>query len=46
MFKRLNHITDQLYEVELVESEIEHKEPIFVGFFTLQCTKLRMLELY
>ena len=24
MFKRLNHITDQLYEVELVKSEIEH----------------------
>ena len=24
MFKRLNHITDQLYEVELVKPEIEH----------------------
>ena len=46
MFKRLNHITDQLYEVELVESEIEHREPIIVGFFILQCAKLRMLELY
>ena len=33
MFKRLNHITDQLYEVELVKPEIEHKEPIIVGFF-------------
>ena len=46
MFKRLNHITDQLYEVELVESEIEHREPIVVGFFILQYAKLRMLELY
>ena len=46
MFKRLNDITDQLYEVELVKSEIEHREPIIVGFFILQYAKLRMLELY
>ena len=46
IFKGLNHITDQLYEVELVKSEIEHREPIIVGFFILQYAKLRMLELY
>ena len=46
MLKRLNHITDQLYEVELVKSEIEHREPIVVGFFILQYAQLRMLELY
>ena len=46
MFKRLNHITDQLYEVEHVKSEIEHREPIIVRFFILQYAKLRMLELY
>ena len=46
MFKRPNHITDQLYEVELVKPEIEHREPIIVGFFILQYAKLRMLELY
>ena len=46
MFQRLNHITDQLYEVELVKSEIEHREPIVVGFFILQSAKLRLLELY
>ena len=45
-FKRLNHITDQLYEVKLVKPEIEHREPIIVGFFILQYAKLRMLELY
>ena len=45
-FKRINFITDQLYEVELVNSEIEHQEPIIVGFFILQYAKLRMLELY
>ena len=46
MFKRLNHITDQLYEVDLVKPEIEHREPINVGFFILQYAKQRMLELY
>ena len=34
------------YEVELAKAQIEHKEPIIVGFFTLQYAKLRMLELY
>ena len=46
LFKRLNFITDQLYEVELVKSEIERREPIIVGFFILQYAKLRILELY
>ena len=46
LFKRLNFITDQLSEVDLVKSEIEHQEPIIVGFFILQYAKLRMLELY
>ena len=36
LFKRLNFITDQLYEVKLVNSEIEHREPIIVGFFIFQ----------
>ena len=34
VFKRLGSINDQLYEVELVKSEIEHKEPIIVGFLS------------
>ena len=42
MFKRLNHITDQQYEVELVKSEIEHRKSIIVGFFILQYAELRM----
>ena len=46
MFKRLNYLSDQLYEIELAKPEIEHKEPIIVGFFILQYAKLRMLELY
>ena len=32
--------------MELVKSEIEHREPIIVGFFILQYAKLRMSELY
>ena len=45
-FKRLDHINDQLYEVELAKTEIEHREPIIVGFFILQYAELRILELY
>ena len=46
-FKRLGYKkNDQLYEVQLVKSETEHKEPIIVGMFLLQYTKLQMLELY
>ena len=45
-FKRLIHITDPLYGVELVNSEIEHSEPTIVGFIILKYAKLRLLELY
>ena len=44
--QRLAHIHDQLYQVELAKSEIEHKTSIFVSFCVLQYAKLRMLELY
>ena len=46
LFKQLNFITDQLYGVELVKSEIEHQEPTIVEFFILQYAQLRILELY
>ena len=46
LFKQLNFITDELYEVELVKSENEHRESIIVGFFILQDAKFRMLELF
>ena len=45
-FKKLDHMNNSLYEVELAKAEIEHKEPILVGFLILQYAKLRMLELY
>ena len=34
------------FEVQLAKAEIEHKEPITVGFFIPQYAKLRKLELY
>ena len=46
LLKRLDHMNNSLYEVELAKVQIEHKEPIIVGFFILQYAKLRMLELY
>ena len=45
-FKTLDHVNNSFYEVELTKAQIEHKEPIIVGFFILQYAKLRMLELY
>ena len=46
LFKRLDHLNNSLYGVELAKAEFEHKEPILVGFFILQYAKLRILELY
>ena len=46
LFKRLNTVQKVLYEIKLLKSTIEHKEPIIVGFFILQYAKLKMLELY
>ena len=46
LFKKLDHVNYSLYEVELAKAQIEHKEPIIVGFFILQYAKMRMLELY
>ena len=46
LFKRLITVEKDLYEVELLKSTIEHREPIIVGFFILFYAKLRMLELY
>ena len=45
LFKKLDHVNNSLYEVGLAKAQIEHKEPVIVGFFVLQYAKLRMLEL-
>ena len=44
--KSFSIVAKEVYEVELVEFTIEHREPIFIEFFKLQYAKLRMLELY
>ena len=46
LFKKLDHVNNSLYEAELAKAQIEPKEPIIVGFFILQNSKLRLLELY
>ena len=46
MFLVLGQINDQIYEVELADSEVQIKEPLIVGILFVQCAKLRMLELY
>ena len=40
LFKKLDLLNISLYEVELAKAEIQHKEPIIVGFFILQYAKL------
>ena len=45
IFLALGFINDQLFEVELVESDFENKETIFIASFILHNAKLRMLEL-
>ena len=46
LFKRLNVVVKDLYDVHLVKPTIEHRETIIVGFFIVQYAMLRMLELY
>ena len=45
-FQKPDHVNNSLYEVELAKAQIEHKEPIIVGFFILEYAELRMLEQY
>ena len=45
LFKKLDHVNNSLYEVELAKAQIEHKEPIIVGSFIPQYAKVRMMEL-
>ena len=40
LFKKLDHVSNSLYEAELAKAQIEHKEPIIVGFFILEYAKL------
>ena len=42
--KTLDHVENQLYEVELAKAEVEHKLPNIVRFFILPVAKLRKLD--
>ena len=42
LFKKLDHVNNSLYGVELAKAQIELKEPNIVGIFILQYAKLRM----
>ena len=46
LFKRLDHINDQFYEVEMAKADIEHRKPIIIGFLKLQYAKPGLLERY
>ena len=44
-FKSFNEIDKDIFEVDLKNITVEHKEPLVVGFFILQYAKITMLEL-
>ena len=44
-FKSFNELDDKIFEIDLQNSTVHHKEPLIVGFFILQYAKLTMLEL-
>ena len=46
LFKKLDHLSISLYEVELAKAQMEQKELINVGLIILQYANLRLLELY
>ena len=45
-FKNLNLLPSYIYEVEIVKSKVNHKEPIIVGFLILRYAKLTTLQLF
>ena len=46
LLKKLSHVNNALYEVELSTAENEHKEPIFIGIFVPRFAKLQLLEFH
>ena len=41
LLKTLNKVEKDLLDVELLKSTIQHKYSVIVGFFILQCEKLK-----
>ena len=46
LFRKVNNVIFSFYGVEIAKAVIEHKQPIIVGFFVLQNSKLGMLDFY
>ncbi|XP_072048373.1 uncharacterized protein [Amphiura filiformis] len=46
LFRDLNPITDECYEVEMAKAKIKHDLPVQIGFFVYQYAKLKMLQFY
>ena len=46
LFRKLENITEETYEVQSCKKTIKLNLPIQVGFFVYQYAKLRMLEFY
>ena len=46
LLKKLDHVNNSLHEVELINAQIEQKEPIIVGLFILIYARLRLVKLY
>ena len=45
LFKKMNHMTDGLYEVECMKHKIVYDLPHHIAFFVYQYAKLKMLQL-
>ena len=45
VFKKLNYLNDNLYEIEAVKPKVDHEDPIIVCFSILQYAELRMLDM-
>ena len=46
LFRKLDNITEDTYEVESCKKNIKLNLPSQIGFFVYQYTKLRMLQFY
>ena len=46
VFNSNGHTSDHFYEVKLAKFEVKHEELTILGFFILEYTNLRRLELY
>jgi len=46
LFRKLENITEDTYEVQSCKNSIKLNLPIQVGFFVYQYAKLRLLQLY